>query len=70
MGWCSFDSGKLNDGGEDNVGEEESLVDTVSGLLDVSIGFFSLLNTVSIFVMSSRSIFKLVAMRDEGYVYL
>jgi hypothetical protein len=57
--------GILGDTGVHNVIEDGSLVDAVSGLLNVPIGFFFVSDTISISVMSTGSTFKLVTMGDE-----
>ena len=44
------------------VGEDRSLVDAVSGLLNVPIVFFFVLDTISISTTSTRSTSKLVTM--------
>jgi hypothetical protein len=70
----------LGDMGEDNVGDEGPLVDTVSGLLNIPIGFLPVSTVMSSSVVSTRSTSKLVVMIgesmevffsiliDEGYV--
>lgn len=66
FGMGLLDSGILGDMGEDNVGEDGLLVDTVSGLLNVPIGFLSLSTTMSVSVVSTGSTSKLVVMGDES----
>lgn len=61
-----LDSGIVGDIGEDNVGDEGPLVDTVSGLLNVPIGFLSVSSTMSASVVSTGSASSLVVMSDES----
>lgn len=61
-----LDSGILGDMGEDNVGDEGPLVDTVSGLLNVPIRFLSVSTTMSASVVSTGSTSKLGVMSDES----
>lgn len=66
FGLGMFDSGILGDLGEDDVGDEGPLVDTVSGLLNVPIGFLSVSGTMSVSVVSTRSMSKLDVMSDDS----
>lgn len=60
-----LDSGILGDIGENNVGDEGPLVNTVSGLLNVPIGFLSVYSIMSAFILFTGSTSMLVVMSDE-----
>jgi len=56
----------LSDVGEDVVGDGRSLVDAMSGLLNVPIEFFSVTGAISPSAASTRSTSKLVVIGDES----
>lgn len=56
----------MGDIGEDVVGDGRSLVDAMSGLLNVPIEFFSVTGAISPSATSTRSTSKLVVIGDEA----